>query len=106
MLPERQALRVPGAAQDQRARGHRRLVTTRLALHQPRPHRPEVPACAARAAKAFRPSQPEQAVPARLFGLKPSLELAQIPRIILHTAPYYMLGLPESSKYPPSAFIG
>src|SRR5436305_9406639 len=90
---------------ENRARGHRRLVTTRLALHQPRPHRPEVPACAARAAKAFRPSQPEQVVPARLLGIKPSLEFAQIPWIVLHTAPYYILGLPESSKYPPSGIL-
>src|SRR5450631_1714966 len=82
---------------------HRCLMTTFLALHEHRPYRPEVTAAATRAAKAFWPSKLEQVLPARLLGIKPCFELAQIPRIFLHSPTYYMLGSPESSKYPPSA---
>src|SRR5450631_174226 len=81
---------------------HRCLMTTFLALHEHRPYRPEVTAAATRAAKAFWPSKLEQILPARLLGIKPCFELAQIPRIFLHSPTYYMLGSPESSKYPPS----
>src|SRR5450755_1442737 len=82
---------------------HRCLMTTFLALHEHRPYRPEVTAAATRAAKAFWPSKLEQILPARLLGIKPCFELAQIPRIFLHSPTYYMLGSPESSKYPPLA---
>jgi len=88
---------------ENRARCHRRLVTTCLALHQHRPHRPEMVALATRTAKPIRPAQPEQVLPTGLLGVKPSLELAQTPRIFLHSPPYYMLGSPESSKYPPQS---
>src|ERR1700730_4936642 len=98
--PEPIHQRLPRILED-RARRHRRLEATLLALHQRRSHRPKVTAAAARAAKALRPSKPEQIFSARLLGIKPRFELAQIPRVFLHGLPYYSLGSPESSKYPP-----
>ena len=75
---------------------------TNLALQEYRSDRPEMSTLTARATKALRPSQAEQVVPAGLLGVEPSFELGQRARIFLHGPPYYRLGQPESSKYPPS----
>jgi len=85
---------------EDRARRHRRLATTRLALHEHGSHGPEMTAATARALEALRPSQPVQVVPTRLLGVEPSLEIGQTPGILLHSRPCYRLGPPESSKYP------
>jgi hypothetical protein len=68
------------------------------ALQQDRAHRPVLIAIATRASETLRPPQAEQVVPARLLGRKPSLKIAQVPRVFLHSPPYYRLCQPESSK--------
>src|SRR6266699_4663841 len=82
---------------------HRGLVATFAALQQHRSHWPVSIALTTRAAKTLRPAKPEQVVAARLLRRELGIELAQIAREFLHRPPYYILGLPESSKYPPNA---
>src|SRR5579862_9587839 len=89
---------------EDRSRSHRGLVAARTALHQHNPHWPVLSAPATRAPEALRPAQPEQIIPAGLLSRKFRSEFAQTARIFLHRPPYYMLGSPESSKYPPSFF--
>ncbi len=67
--PEQLHQRLPRVLKD-RARGHRRLMVTTLALHQRRAHRPKAPATTPRAAKAFRPSKLVQIIAACLLGIK------------------------------------
>ena len=69
-------------------------------LPQPLPDRPSRAVSAARTAESFRPAQLEQIIPTSLLRRKAGLELSQVPRIVLHRTAYYILGLPESSKYP------
>ena len=52
------------------------------------------------AAEPLRPAHLKQVVSTGLLGSEPRFELSQIARIILHSRPYYILGSPESSKYP------
>src|SRR5664280_2789341 len=79
-------------------RRHRGLVSALAALQQDRAHRPVLIATTTRASETLRPPQAEQVGPARLLGRKPSLKLAQVPRVFLHRPPYYRLCQPESSK--------
>jgi hypothetical protein len=51
--------------------------------------------------KALRPTKPEQVLTASLLGRELLVELPQAARKFLHGSPYYRLGQPESSKYPP-----
>ena len=74
--------------------------TAARALPQPLPDRPSRAVSAARTAESFRPAQLEQIIPTSLLRRKAGLELSQVPRIVLHRTAYYILGLPESSKYP------
>jgi len=53
-----------------------------------------------RTAKAVGPTQLHQVVATRVLGGEAGLEFDQIARVILHSAVYYILGLPESSGYP------
>jgi len=55
-----------------------------------------------RTAKAVGPTQLHQVVATRVLGGEAGLEFDQIARVILHSAVYYILGLPESSGYPTS----
>ena len=85
---------------EHRASGDRGLPTAARALPQPLPDRPSRAVSAARTAESFRPAQLEQIIPTSLLRRKAGLELSQVPRIVLHRTAYYILGLPESSKYP------
>jgi len=76
-------------------------MATFTALQQHTADRPISGARAARTVKALRPTQPKQLVTARLLGGKLTVKLPQAARKFLHRQPYYRLGQPESSKYPP-----
>ena len=83
---------------EDRAGGHRRLVGAGRALPPPSSHGPRLRRPTARAPKPLRPPELLQIRATGLFGRESPLELREIPRIILHEAVRYMLGLPESSK--------
>ena len=82
--------------------GHRGLAPTRSALQQHFSQRPRLSTTATRTAETVRPAQPEQILPAGLLTAKTGLELYQVLRVIFHLPAYYILGLPESTGYPPS----
>ena len=96
--PQRQ--RAARALQD-RPCGHRGLAPTRSALQQHCSPRPGLSTTATRTVETVRPAQPEQILPTVLLTHKTGLELYQVPRVIFHLLAYYILGLPESTGYPP-----
>ena len=61
---------------------------------------------ASRTAETLRPVQRGQIVATGPFAGEACLELEQVAWIILHKGAYYILGLPESSGYPNSKYIG
>ena len=79
---------------------HRALVSATRTLQQHPAHRPGLPPTAPRTPKTIRPPQPDQILPASCLCRKARLKFGQISRIILHGRPYYILGSPESSRYP------
>ena len=81
--------------------GHRGLAPTRSALQQHFSQRPRLSTTATRTAETVRPAQPEQILPAGLLTAKTGLEFCQVLRVIFHLPAYYILGLPESTGYPP-----
>src|SRR5277367_5473688 len=89
---------------EDRPRCHRGLVAAFSAFHQHRSHRPILTARTSRASKPLRPAKPKQVLAAGLLGWELLVKLAQVARELLHSLPYYRLGLPESSEYPPSHF--
>src|SRR3974390_1764438 len=95
--PKRQ--RFAGVLEDRSCR-YRALMPATGALQQSPTHRPTLPPATLRAQKATRPPQLYQLVPTGRLCREAGLKFGQIPRIVLHERPYYILGLPESSRYP------
>src|ERR1019366_68916 len=89
--------RLAGGLEDRPPR-HPGLGGPLAALQQDQAPRPVLIAITTLASETLRPPQAEQVVPARLLGRKPNLKLAQVPRVFLHSPPYYRLCRPESSK--------
>ncbi len=69
-------------------------------LQQHRAHRPGFVMPASRTTKTLRPAELTQILPTGLLASETRLELGQIPGIIFHRPRSYILGSPESSKYP------
>ena len=83
------------------SRFSRSLVPTSLALKEPVSPRPRLAMSAPWTPIPRRPSQSKKVFPARLFGRKLILQFHQRFRIICHTRQYYILGVPQSRRYPP-----
>src|SRR3954452_398258 len=84
---------------------HRALIPATGTLQQQPTNRPVPPLPTTRAAKPIRPTQPQQVLAARVFCRNARLKFSQSPGIILHGISYYMLGVPESSRYPTWAIL-
>src|ERR1035441_3029082 len=84
---------------------HRTLIPATCTLPQQPTHRPVLPSATTRATKTIRPPQPHEIFPAGCLCRKARLKFGQISGIILHGRPYYILGLPESSRYPISSSL-
>src|SRR5262249_44822319 len=78
----------------------RALVPAPSALQQNPPPRPPLPPATSWTPKPIRPTQLHQILPAGRRCREAGLKFGPIPRIVLHERPYYILGLPESSRYP------
>lgn len=85
---------------------HRALITATRTLQQYAPHRPVFSPITTGTTKPIWPPQPDQKIPAGCFRRKARLKFSQISGVILHGRPYYILGSPESSKYPIPAKLG
>ena len=81
----------------------RSLMPAACTLQQHRAHRPGFVMPASRTTKTLRPAELTQILPTGLLASETRLELGQIPGIIFHRPRSYILGSPESSKYPSSA---
>src|SRR5437660_12419247 len=88
-----------------RSRRHRSLTATTRALQQYTSHRPRPTVPTVRTAKTIWPSQPRQVRLAALLCAEVRFEFRQVSRIFFHHPAYYILGLPESSGYPPRAIV-
>ena len=97
--PKPQGQRFARVLED-RARRHRSLPAAACALPQHFANWPRLVVFTPWAAEPLRPAHLKQVVSTGLLGSEPRFELGQIARIILHSRPYYILGSPESSKYP------
>ena len=75
-------------------------------LQQHRAHRPGFVMPASRTTKTLRPAELTQILPTGLLASETRLELGQIPGIIFHRPRSYILGSPESSKYPSRIILG
>ena len=78
----------------------RSLMPAACTLQQHRAHRPGFVMPASRTTKTLRPAELTQILPTGLLASETRLELGQIPGIIFHRPRSYILGSPESSKYP------
>ena len=78
---------------------YRALTPATRTLQQHPAYGPGLPPATPRTPKTFRPPQPDQIFPASCLRRKARFKFGQISWIILHGSPYYILGLPESSRY-------
>src|SRR5450759_1023132 len=78
---------------------HRTLIAATCTLQQHHAYWPSLPPTTPRTPKPIRPPQPDQILPAGRLCRKARFKFSQIPWIILHSTPYYILGSPESSRY-------
>jgi hypothetical protein len=85
--------------------GYRCLVRTTCALNQLLMHTPAFRVPTPRTRVAIRPAQLEEVIQARLFQRKSGFKFGKRPRIIFHTRQYYILPVPESSKYPLTPYL-
>src|SRR2546422_4164326 len=96
--------RSPRILEDRSGRD-RSLVPTPGTLPQTS-HRPRFPGSAVGTAETRRPTESCQIRPTRVLGCEVCLQLRQITRILSSTIPaHYILGLPESSGYPPGSIL-
>ena len=79
---------------------HRTLILATRTLQQHPTHGPGLPPTTPRTPKPIRPPQSDQIFAAGRFCRKARLKFGEISWIILHGWPYYILGSPESSRYP------
>src|SRR5437868_11288 len=83
---------------------HRALTPATRTLQQNPACWPGLPPATPRTPKTIGPPQPDQIFPARCLCRKLRLKFSQISWIIAHSRPYYILGSPESSRYPISMY--
>jgi hypothetical protein len=69
-------------------------------LQQHPAHWPGLPPATPRTPKTIRPPQPDQILSASCLCRKARLKFGQISWVIFHRRLYYILGSPESSRYP------
>ena len=102
---------IPGAQRqtrilENRARRQRSLIIALSTAQQAPPTTgPSSLSPTAGARKTPRPAQLHQILATRLLSDKTPLKLLQRPRVVLHEPAYYMLGLRESSAYPPGGVV-
>ena len=97
--PEPQGQRLATSLED-RSSLDRSLVPTFPALKQPISPGPCFLVSTGWTMKPRRPAQPEKILPAGLLRCKPTLQIHQRFRIVLHALYNYILWLPQSRRYP------